>query len=241
MSETMGEWVDALRRVRAAAALKALLDDTTRRHGLAWGEAIVHAGPAGPAALQVRWEEPVRGVPLAGRFLAPLPAMMRHVVGVALHTVWDAAEYRNPGQGGEFYAATAEFVACRALRMSLTLPEGGDYLVVFDTAPALLADRARVLLLIAQLQVFTLHVEELGRALLHSPYQLSPLSSPLEPAEVQVLEGLLSGASMADIGEAVRMPQASLRRCALGAAARLGCAGAHQAAARALHMGWLAR
>lgn len=241
MAGTTGEWIDALRGVRTAAALQALLDGTTTHHGLAWGPAQVQAGPAGPLALQVRWDEPVGAVPLAGRYLAPLPAMMRHVAGVGLHTVWDAAEYHDPGHGGEFYAATAEFVACRALRLGVRLPGAGPFLVVFATEPALLADRTQVLPLIAQLQVFALHLEELGRALLHSPYQLSPLTSPLEAAEARLLEGLLGGASMADIGQALQMSQSMLRKCAVGAAARLGCAGAHQAAARALHMGWLAR
>lgn len=245
MPEKMGEVVDALRSAGSVAPLRALLDSLVTRHALAWGPAIVHAEQPEEAAadappVQVNWSEATLEVPLAGRFLAPLTAVMRHVASVTLHTVWDAADYRTPGQGGEFYRAMSDFVTSRALRFGLSLPRTAHCRVGFATSSAVLADRGQVLPLIAQVQVFATHLDELGRALLHSPYQLSPLTSPLDAGEVEVLQGLLAGRSTADLGLALRMSQPAVRKRATSAAEKLGCVGAHQAAARALHMGWLA-
>jgi hypothetical protein len=240
MRQTTAELLDRLRRVLTPGDLATLIDGLVAEHGLVWGAATVQAagGNAPERAIQITLGNEPQGAARAGRYTAPLHAVMRHVGGVSLQTVWDAAEYKTPGQG-EFYAALSDYVAGKCVRLGLSLPDGRRFDVAFDTSDAVRLDRARILPVVAQVQLLATHLNEAARAQPHPSYLVTALSSPLSAEEGDVLRAVLDGQIVWDISLSMKLSQAAVRHCAASAAATLGCSWTHQAAARALHMGWL--
>jgi DNA-binding CsgD family transcriptional regulator len=163
-----------------------------------------------------------------------LHTVMPHVTRTSLTVTWDAAAYQLAGKG-EFYEAMSDFESGQSLRLALRLPGQRRFIVTFDTDAALLKEASQRLPLIAQVQLFAIHLNEAAWAVCHARHQVSPLT----PRETDVLLGTLAGRTVYEVGQQLKLSEAMVAKHGNSAAMSLGCVGRHQATARALHMGWL--
>ena len=99
----------------------------------------------------------------------------------------------------------------------------------------MLKDSGQRLPLIAQVQLFAIHLNEAAWALCHGRHQVSPLTS----RETEVLLHTLAGKTVYEVSQQLKLSEAMVAKHGNSAATSLGCVGKHQATARALRMGWL--
>src|SRR6185436_4148711 len=126
--------------------------------------------------------------------------------------------------------------ADHAIHLSLRLPGQRRFVARFAIEGGLLQDAGQRLPLIAQVQLFAIHLNEAAWAVCHARHQVSPLT----PRETEVLQCTLAGKTVYEVSQLLKLSEAMVAKHGNSAATSLGCLGKHQATARALHMGWLA-
>lgn len=164
-----------------------------------------------------------------------LDVVLKHVTRTSLLGVWDAALYQHAGQG-ELYVAMSEYGLEQGVCLALRLPHGRNFIVSFDVDRSIRRDAASLAPVIAQVQLFAIHLHEAAWVRSEGA---SLDESPLTQDEVQVLQWTLAGKTANEVGKLLNMTEASVAKYGHLAATKLGCAGKHQAAARALHLGWI--
>ncbi len=228
--------LDALVQASAAAQVTNLLGQLVTDHGLRWGAPqtdLDDAGTTTAEGIDVDLSA-LGGVPAsAAPVTVPLAAVMHHVASVSLPVVWDAAGHRKVGVG-EFHTAVSDYVARKRISMALRAPAQRRWRVDFATDPAVLRDRGQALPLIVQTQLLATHLNEAAQA----RCQRVPEPS-LSNTEVNVLRWTLAGRTAPEIGHAMGISGSLVAEHANAAVDKLGCAGKHHAAVRALHRGWL--
>jgi DNA-binding CsgD family transcriptional regulator len=236
---TLTTLVESLKRARSEGDIASLFDRVMAQGGLKWGAAHVEASPAAvrlERGAHIDFSDEVTDAPVDSVLLQSIDTVLRHVSAVTLPIVWDAVEIQHAGQT-EFYDALSAFVETKYLTLTLELPDHTDFVVRFLTDDAIRTNYGQVLPMIAQVQLLAMHLNELVSALRHG--QMPP--SLLTPKELDVLQWTLAGKTASEAAQALGTTQSVVVRWGNSAAHKLGCAGKHQAAARALHRGLLAR
>lgn len=229
--------LDALAQATTAAQVSLLFGQLVTDHQLRWGAPQTDLEePAATAAAGIDVDlSALNNVPSsAAPVTVALAAVMHHVASVSLPVVWDAAGHRKVGVG-EFHTAVADYVARKRISMVLHAPAQRQWRIDFATDPAVLRDRGQALPLIVQTQLLATHLNEAAMARCQ-PRQPEP---PLSNTEVNVLRWTLAGRTSPEIGHAMGISGSLVAEHANAAVDKLGCAGKHHAAVRALHRGWL--
>lgn len=229
--------LDALAQATTAAQVTGLLAQLVADHSLRWGHPQTDLEEAStPPGIGIHVDlSTLEGVPAAAApVIVPLSAVMHHVASVTLPVVWDAAGHRKVGVG-EFHTAVSDYVSRKRISMALRTPGQHHWRVDFATDPAVLRDRGQALPLIVQTQLLATHLNEaaLARCQPRAP------EPPLSNTEVNVLRWTLVGRTAPEIGHAMGISGSLVAEHAHAAVDKLGCAGKHHAAVRALHRGWL--
>ena len=236
---TVIDLLDALCGAATAAEVADVFNAFVIAYQLRWGLVTAAEEDRGnPASsiqgivIQVPEEYEIR-MARPGR-VQPLHAVMPHVTRTSMTVTWDAATYQVAGKG-EFYEAMSGFESAQAIHLSLRLPGQRRFVLCFASDEALLKDAGQRLPLIAQMQLFAVHLNEAAWSVCHARHQVSPLTL----RETEVLQCTLAGKTVYEVSQLLKLSEAMVAKHGNSAATSLGCVGKHQATARAFHMGWL--
>lgn len=228
--------VDACRKaqLRQVQQLIAQLCETRCSH---WGKALVE--PDQGERADVIFAQDALNVDLRDVYMPSLDMVMRHVLGQQIDQVLAVPYFRNTSaEAGEFYSFIADFAQQKKIALSV---EAGPkrFQIHLCLTGEQLSDRTFALPIVVQLQIFAIHLREAAVAMAEPAHARSPLASPLSKAQQRVLLGVIEGWSERDLIRRLELDAGEIRGRLAEAMVVVGRAGAHAAAACALHMGWL--
>jgi DNA-binding CsgD family transcriptional regulator len=150
--------------------------------------------------------------------------------------VWDQSTYVNAGCG-ELWEHQAPFGFRHGVSLAIHLPQGRHFWLGVDRDQAFPKDPAEVTRMVAMLQLFAVHAQEVAMHVLWPKPVEQKVHPRLTARELECLRWTLEGKTAWELGRILDIAEQTAVRHTFNASKKLGCVNKHQAAVRALRLG----
>jgi DNA-binding CsgD family transcriptional regulator len=161
--------------------------------------------------------------------------VMQHCKRASVPIIWDQGTYTSVGQG-EKWESQARFGYRTGIALALHLPEGKHFYIGVDRDQALPASSAEVTRMVADLQLFAVHAQDVALRLLVPPSPQPDLPN-LTPRELESLRWTMEGKTAWEVGNILGISERTAVLHVNNATHKLGCINKHQAVLKALRLG----
>ena len=161
--------------------------------------------------------------------------VLQHCKRASVPIIWNQDTYTSVGQG-EKWEIQARFGYRTGIALALHLPEGKHFFIGVDRDQALPSNSAEVTRMVADLQLFAVHAQDVAlRVLLPSRPEAD--FPPLTPRELESLRWTMEGKTAWEVGGILGITERTAVLHINNATHKLGCINKHQAVLRALRLG----
>lgn len=161
--------------------------------------------------------------------------VMQHCRRNSVPIVWNQDTYVREGLG-DLWEEQAKFGYRTGIAMALHLPQGRHFALGVERDQALPVDRAELMRVVADLQLFAVHALDSAMRLLAPAPALGEVPS-LTPREIEVLHWTMEGKTAWEVGAILGISERTAVLHANNAMHKLGCTSKHQAVLKALRLG----
>lgn len=169
--------------------------------------------------------------PLTGK----LDPVAQHCKHRATPIVWDQSTYVKAGMG-ERWEYQAQFGLRFGISWAMHLPAGRHFLIGIDRDQPLPACAGEVSRMTADLQLFTVHAQEIAaKLLLDVPADETPLGN-LTERELECLRWTRDGKTAWELGRILGIAEQTAARHLHNASKKLACVSKHQAVLKAMQL-----
>lgn len=162
--------------------------------------------------------------------------VLQHCKKASVPIIWGQDTYTSAGQG-EKWEMQARFGYCAGIALALHLPEGRHFFIGVDRDQALPKDSAEVTRMVADLQLFAVHAQDVALRILAPSPQLDLPS--LTPRELEALRWTMEGKTAWEVGSILGISERTAVLHVNNATHKLGCINKHQAVLKALRLGFI--
>ncbi|MEP6503068.1 MAG: autoinducer binding domain-containing protein [Betaproteobacteria bacterium] len=167
--------------------------------------------------------------------IAVLDPVMQHTKHSSIPIVWNQDIYVQEGKG-ELWEHQAQFGYLPGIALALHFPGGLHFGLGVDTDRDMPSRSKTLTRLVADLQLFAVHVQEAAFRIFAPPAIDADNRPLLTPREVEALRWTMDGKTAAEVGEALRISERTAVFHLQNAVKKLGCVGKHQAVLKAIRM-----
>lgn len=161
----------------------------------------------------------------------------RRLKTLSVPFLYDKALYVSEG-AADLWDLQAPFGYCSGIAVALHLPNNQHFLLGVDREPNLPRSEAKVMRLMADIQLLAVHAQSAATTLL-AP-QVPVVDVPrLTPREFEVMQWTKEGKSAWDTSVLVGISEATVNFHIRNVCAKMGCASKHQAVLKAMQLGIL--
>jgi DNA-binding CsgD family transcriptional regulator len=161
--------------------------------------------------------------------------VMQHCKRASVPIIWNQQTYTSIGLGNR-WESQARFGYHTGIALALHLPEGRHFFIGVDRDQPLPADSSEVTRIVADLQLFAVHAQDVAlRVLLPPPPQLDYPS--LTPRELESLRWTMEGKTAWETGNILGISERTAVLHINNATHKLDCINKHQAVLKALRLG----
>lgn len=161
--------------------------------------------------------------------------VMQHCKHQSVPIIWNQDTYTSAGQGDK-WEMQAQFGYRYGIALALHLPEGRHFLLGVDRDQALPGGAIELTRLVADLQLFAVHAQDVAlRLLLPEPPQADVPA--LTPREMESLRWTMEGKTAWELGGILGISERTAVLHVNNATHKLGCVNKHQAVLKALRLG----
>lgn len=161
--------------------------------------------------------------------------VMQHCKRASVPIIWDQTTYTSTGVG-DLWEAQAKYGYHTGIALALHLPEGRHFFMAVDRDQALPDSQAEVTRMVADLQLFAVHAQDVAlRVLL--PAAPDPDIPNLTPRELESLRWTMEGKTAWELGNILGISERTAVLHINNATHKLGCINKHQAVLKALRLG----
>lgn len=159
----------------------------------------------------------------------------QHCKTSSVPIVWDRRAYLTAGQSERWeYQAAYGYVS--GIAVAFHLPQGRHFLLGVDRDQALPDDRAEVMRMAADLQLFAAYAQEAALRLL-VPTAPGGLAVPLTARELECLRWTMDGKTAWEVGHILDISEQTAARHLCNATRKLDCTNKNHAVVKALRLG----
>ena len=163
--------------------------------------------------------------------------VLQHCKRASVPIIWGQDTYTTAGQG-EKWELQARFGYRAGIALALHLPEGRHFFIGVDRDQALPNDAREVTRMVADLQLFAVHAQDVAlRVLL--PVSPQPDLPSLTPRELECLRWTMEGKTAWEVGNILGISERTAVLHVNNATHKLGCINKHQAVLKALRFGFI--
>lgn len=163
--------------------------------------------------------------------------VVQHCKRLSVPIIWDQSTYVTSGQG-EKWEAQASFGFRTGISLALHMPEGRHFMIGVDRDQALPKDRREVTRMVADLQLFAVHAQDIAMRVL-IPETLQIERPKLSPRELDGLRWTMEGKTAWEVASILGIAERTAVLHINTAMHKLGCNTKHQAVLKALRLGLL--
>lgn len=164
-----------------------------------------------------------------------LDPVMQHCKRQSVPIIWDQNTYVSAGQGS-MWETQARYGFRTGICLALHMPEGRHFVLGVDRDQALPRDRGEVTRIVADLQLFAVHAQDVAMRVL-VPARLQPERPKLTPRELDSLRWTMEGKTAWEVGSIMGISERTAVLHVNNAMHKLECANKHQAVLKALRLG----
>jgi DNA-binding CsgD family transcriptional regulator len=161
--------------------------------------------------------------------------VMQHCKRASVPIIWDQGTYTCIGQGAK-WENQARFGYRTGIALALHLPEGKHFYIGVDRDQALPSSSAEITRMVADLQLFAVHAQDVALRLL-VPAAPQPDFPSLTPRELESLRWTMEGKTAWEVGNILGISERTAVLHVNNATHKLGCINKHQAVLKALRLG----
>ncbi|WP_161974573.1 helix-turn-helix transcriptional regulator [Piscinibacter terrae] len=161
--------------------------------------------------------------------------VMQHCKHASVPIIWNQDTYTSIGLG-ERWEAQARFGFHTGIALALHLPEGKHFFLSVDRDQPLPNDRGEVTRLVADLQLYAVHAQDIALRVLLPPEPERDLPN-LTPRELESLRWTMEGKTAWELGNILGISERTAVLHLNNAMHKLGCINKHQAVLKALRLG----
>lgn len=161
--------------------------------------------------------------------------VMQHCKKASVPIIWNQETYTSAGKG-EMWESQARFGYRTGIALALHLPEGRHFFISVDRDKPLPADSGEVTRMVADLQLFAVHAQDVALRLLLPPVYHPDLPN-LTPRELEALRWTMEGKTAWEVGNILGISERTAVLHVNNATHKLDCVNKHQAVLKALRLG----
>lgn len=161
--------------------------------------------------------------------------VMQHCKRASVPIIWNQDTYTMAGLG-DLWEAQAQFGFRTGIALALHLPEGRHFFMSVDRDQPLPKDPAEVTRMVADLQLYAVHAQDVALRVLLPP--TPDVDVPyLTPRELESLRWTMEGKTAWEMGNILGISERTAVLHINNATHKLGCINKHQAVLKALRLG----
>jgi len=161
--------------------------------------------------------------------------VMQHCKKASVPIIWNQETYLSAGKI-EMWESQARFGYRTGIALALHLPEGRHFFIGVDRDQPLPTSSAEVTRMVADLQLFAVHAQDVALRTLVPPTPQMDIP-PLTPRELESLRWTMEGKTAWELGSILGISERTAVLHVNNATHKLGCINKHQAVLKALRLG----
>jgi DNA-binding CsgD family transcriptional regulator len=160
--------------------------------------------------------------------------VLQHCKRATVPIIWDQSTYTSVGEG-EKWEVQAQFGYRTGIALALHLPEGRHFFIGVDRDQPLPKDSVELTRMVADLQLFAVHAQDVALRVLVPPTPQLDLPQ-LTPRELESLRWTMEGKTAWEVGNILGISERTAVLHVNNATHKLGCVNKHQAVLKALRL-----
>ena len=160
--------------------------------------------------------------------------VLQHCKRATVPIIWDQSTYTSVGEG-EKWEVQAQFGYRTGIALALHLPEGRHFFIGVDRDQPLPRDSIELTRMVADLQLFAVHAQDVALRVLVPPTPQLDLPQ-LTPRELESLRWTMEGKTAWEVGNILGISERTAVLHVNNATHKLGCVNKHQAVLKALRL-----
>lgn len=161
--------------------------------------------------------------------------VMQHCKHASVPIIWNQDTYTSLGLGAQ-WEAKDQFGFHTGIALALHLPQGKHFFMSVDRDQPLPKDQAEVTRMVADLQLYAVHAQDVALRVLLPPEPEADLPN-LTPRELEALRWTMEGKTAWELGNILGISERTAVLHINNATHKLDCINKHQAVLKALRLG----